>query len=178
MIRLPNISLSRLAAVLAASSAAWAVSACGATIPGMTTGSLFGGDQKKAEPAVTNDPTSRAFQVAGTAARALKCGFNFDAAKLRTQYLAADAATADSAKLAQTYDVTFNATGKAIAGQDEAYCSPTKTTKIKEALNRHLAGDYAPAPPEVVEDDGGLFGSLGSNSSQGYRDNNPLMRNE
>lgn len=143
-----------------------AMAGCGASLPGMTTGSLFGGDKPTA-PQATNDPISRAMQVGTTSARALKCGYNFDPAKLRSNYIAAETATnpADSQKIAQIYDTAFNGISRAVATQGEAYCSAEKTRTIKAALNRHLAGDYTPDPSAPVVDDGGLFGSLGSSSS-------------
>jgi len=137
------------------------VSGCGATIPGLTTSAV----KKPLEAA--NDTTSRAIQVGSTSARALKCGFNFDPVKLRTQYLAADAAAnpADAEKISKAYDIAFNGVSKAVATQGESYCSEGKTGQIKEALNRHLAGDYTLPPPQPSEEDEGLLGSLGSTSS-------------
>ncbi|MEQ1652654.1 MAG: hypothetical protein ABL897_09215 [Hyphomicrobium sp.] len=156
---------------------------CGASIPGLSTGSLFGGDSATPAipPQVTNDPTSRAMQVGTTAARALKCGYNFDPVKLRTQFLAAEAPgltnPADADKVARVYDVSFSGVSKAVAGQGEGYCSANKTGKIKEALNRHLTGDYTPSPPEpVVTEDGGLFGDVGATSGGEYKDSNPWKR--
>ena len=159
------------------------MSGCGASIPGMTTGSLFGGDAAKpAAPQPTNDPTSRAMQVGSVSARALKCGFNFDAVKLRTQFLATESPAltnpADADKLGRMYDVAFNGISKAVADQGEAYCTPTKTQKIKEALNRHLAGDYTPAPPEPVVEESGLFGDFGSSPGGTFKDSNPMRRDE
>lgn len=156
----------RLAGVLAAASCA---SGCGASLPNLSTGSLFGGSSKPAAPAPpTNDPTARALQVGSTSARAQKCGFNFDAAKLRTQFLAAESTAltnpGDADKLGQVYDTAFRGVGKAVSGQGEAYCTDPKTSKIKTALNRHLAGDYTPEPPEPVEEEPSLFGG-GSSSS-------------
>lgn len=160
---------------------------CGASIPGLSTGSLFGGSTTKTVDAAPqpppSDPTSRAIQVGTTSARALKCGFNFDPVKLRTQFLASESAALtnadEAAKLSKVYDVGFNGISKAVAGKDEGYCSQVKTTKIKEALNRHLAGDYTPSAPEpAVEDDGGLFGTVGGTSDGGYKDSNPLRRDE
>lgn len=139
------------------------VSGCGASLGDVSTGSLFGG-APKAPPAVQNDPTARAMQVGTTAARAIKCGYNFDPSKLRTQFLAAEtvAAPADATKLAQIYDTSFSGVSKAVASQGEAYCTAGKTAAIKEALNRHLAGDFTPTPPEPVEEDIGLFGDVGA----------------
>ncbi len=158
------------------------LSGCGASIPNLTTGSLFGGAAPAPAPQVTNDPTSRAVQVGTTAARAQKCGFNFDAVKLRTQFLAAESASttnpADAAKLSQVYDIAFRGISKAVASKDEDYCTENKTRSIKEALNRHLAGDYTPAAPEPVADEGGLFGDVGSSDGSAFKDSNPMKRNE
>ena len=145
---------------------------CGASLPGTSTGSLFGGGDSKpaAAPVVQNDPAARALQVGTTSARAIKCGFNFDPVKLRTQFLATEAAAspADSGKLGQMYDTSASAVAKVVAGQGQEYCSPTKTAQIKQALNRHLAGDYTPTPPEPVEAEGGIFSDLGGSSSSAH----------
>lgn len=162
----------------------FALTACGASLPGMTTGSLFGGGSATpaAPPQPANDPTSRALQVGTTAARAAKCGFNFDANKLRTQFLASESAAmtnpADAGKLGKIYDTGYNGISKAVASKSEDYCSALKTARIKEALNRHLAGDYTPAPPEPIADDGGLFGDVGATDGNAFKDSNPMMRKE
>jgi hypothetical protein len=155
----------KIAALLIAASAA-ALGGCGASLPSLTTGSLFGG-AKVPPPVAQNDPVSRALDVGATSARAIKCGYNFDPAKLRGQFLTAETAAnpADAGKLAQVYDSAFSGVSKAIAAKGDDYCSAAKTTKIKEALNRHLAGDYTPSPPEPVEQDEGLFGGWGSSGS-------------
>ena len=136
----------------------------------LQTGSLFGGATKTAAaaPQAQNDPVSRAFQVGSTAARAQKCGFNFDAVKLRTQFIAAETATnpADAAKVTQIYDTAYRGVTRAVADKNEDYCTGGKVAAIKSALNRHMTGDYSPEPPApVAEEDGGLFGSAGSSSS-------------
>jgi hypothetical protein len=111
----------------------------------------------------------------------MKCGFNFDATKLRTQFLATESPTltnpADADKLGRMYDVAFNGISKAVADQGEAYCTPAKTQKIKEALNRHLAGDYTPAPPEPVVEESSIFSDFGASGST-YKDSNPWKRDE
>lgn len=159
------------------------LSGCGASLPSLSTGSLFGGDAaKSAAPQITNDPMSRAMQVGTTSARALKCGFNFDPVKLRAQFLATESPAltnpADGEKVSRMYDISFSGISKAVADQGESYCTAEKTRKIKEALNRHLTGDYSPTPPEPVVDDGGLFGDFGSSSDSTYKDNNPMRRGE
>lgn len=139
----------------------------------LTTGSLFGGSNAAAPvaaPQVQNDPVSRAMQVGTTAARAQKCGFYFDPVKLRTQFLAAESAqspdTATLDKVAQVYDTSYRGLSRAVSGQGEGYCSGGKVAQIKDALTRHLAGDYTPSPPAPPPpQDEGLFGNLGSSSS-------------
>lgn len=133
---------------------------CGASLPGFSTSAV-----NKAPPD-NNTPTNRAFTVGATAARATKCGYNFDPVKLRTQFLASEAATdpAGTESVGRAYDTAFNGVTKAIAGQGEGYCSRQKLATIKDSLTRHLAGDYTPPPPAPVEEDG-LFGSLNSSNS-------------
>jgi hypothetical protein len=139
---------------------------CGASLPSLSTGSLFGGAQA-APPVAQNDPVSRALDVGATSARAIKCGYNFDPAKLRGQFLTAETAANpdDAGKLAQIYDSAFSGVSKAVAAKGNDYCSAAKTARIKDALNRHLAGDYTPSPPEKVEQDEGLFSGWGNGSS-------------
>lgn len=142
--------------------------------PSLTTASLFGSDEKPAAPTVVNDPPMRAYQVGTVSARAIKCGFNFDPAKLKASYLMYESQQpggADLAKLEKIYDVSFNGVAKAVASQT-SYCTPTKTKKIKAELTRHLAGDYTPSPPEPKQEEEGLFsgwGTDGSESSDGVR---------
>jgi hypothetical protein len=134
---------------------------------GLTTGSLLGEDKPKGP---VNDAPARAFQVGTVSARAVKCGFNFDPAKLKINYLAYERqqpVTTDMAKIERMYDVSFNAVAKAVASQDE-YCSDAKTRVIKADLSRHLAGDYTPSAPPP-QDDGGLFSGWGSASTEDKR---------
>jgi hypothetical protein len=137
---------------------------CGASLPKLSTGALFGA---KAENPIdrNNDPATRTMDVAATSARAIKCGYNFDPTKLKTNFLTTQSAANpnDLPKLTQIYDASFNTVSKALVGKPD-YCTAEKTAKIKTALNRHLAGDYTPSPPEVVEDDS-LFGGWGKSSS-------------
>jgi hypothetical protein len=143
---------------------------------GMSTGSLFGGGQTEAAapaaPAVANpagDPTSRAFQVGSTSARAVKCGYNFDPAKLKTNFLASEAAAvsaADIPRVEKVYDTAYNGIAKAVAGQ-ATYCSADKTADIKANLTRHLAGDYSPAAPKKVAQEPGWFSNWGAGNDKG-----------
>lgn len=148
-----------------------ALAGCGASLPSLSTGSLLGGGSKAAaENTNPNDPVARAMDVAATSARAIKCGYNFDPAKLKNQFLSSETAAnpPDAAKLSQVYDTAFNGVSKALTEKGVDYCSELKVARIKLALTRHLNGDYTPSPPEPTEDGGGLlsgWGGGGSNST-------------
>ncbi len=140
-----------------------ALAGCSGGGSGLTTGALLG-ESKPAAP--VNDGPARAFQVGTASARAVKCGFNFDPAKLKTNYLAYEKQQPggqDTSKVERIYDVSFNGVAKAVAAEGD-YCSPGKTTLIKGDLTRHLAGDYTPNRPKVEEEEG-LFSGWGSGGS-------------
>ncbi|MFM1816584.1 MAG: hypothetical protein RLZ98_3279 [Pseudomonadota bacterium] len=130
--------------------AALLLSGCGSsspTLPSLTTGSIFAPAAKKdaGPPPIT--AVDRAIHLGAMSARAAKCGYNFDSAKLRQDYLsyettatgAPDAVT----KATEAYDKSNLLVAKAIA-KDEAYCSATQTKQIKADLVKALAGDYTP----------------------------------
>lgn len=171
---LPSFSIKGMALGLSAAVAALALAGCSSSpLPSLSTGSLFGSkpDAQAAAPAkpvVKNDPTARTLQVSRIAARAQRCGFNFDSAKLKGSFLAAEGAqggtdVTELAKLDKVYTGTFNGTLKAVTA-DEAYCSDARTKFIKAELARHLGGDYAPGEafndPNAA-DDGGIFSGSG-----------------
>ena len=141
--------------------------------PSLTTGSILGGPAKPAtaDPASINNPTNRAFQVGTVSAKAIKCGFNFDPAKLKNNYLTYErtlAPTADMAGIEKVYDVSFNGVAKAVAGESD-YCTDDKTKAIKADLSRHLAGDYtATALPKDAANDDGIFGNLFAGDTSGH----------
>jgi hypothetical protein len=147
---------------------------------GLTTGSLFGSDEKKPVASTpVNDPTMRAFQVGTVSARAIKCGYHFDPAKLKNNYLTYERTlagpTADISKIERTYDVSFNAVAKAVASEAD-YCSPEKTKTIKADLGRHLAGDYTPSALPKKPEEEGLFSGWGSGGSddEGFKQRLPM----
>jgi hypothetical protein len=158
------------AAGMIVASVAAALAGCSAG-SGLTTGALLGED-KPAAP--VNDSPARAFQVGTASARAVKCGFNFDPAKLKNNYLAYEKLQPggqDISKVERIYDVSFNGVAKAVAAEGE-YCSDAKTRQVKADLARHLAGDYTPNPPKPKEDDG-LFSGWGS-EGEGMKVKHPL----
>lgn len=120
---------------------ALALAACSSASSGLTTGSLLPGASKPADPVA-----DRALQVGATSARAAKCGYNFDPAKLRSSYLAYEAGQegAAAAKAEKLFDATRVSVGSKITDPSE-YCSEDKTTEIKADLTRHLAGDFNPS---------------------------------
>jgi hypothetical protein len=108
-----------------------------------------------------DDPALRPVAVAWTSARAQRCGFYFDAAKLRSSYLVYEARQSSPEQLAKaekSYDSTFKAIRERVAA-DPDYCSNSKSAEIKKDLTRHLAGDFTPdfPKPKVVASCG-LFG--------------------
>ena len=117
----------------------------------LTTGALTGGQEKKAAGTAAAEapvkPEDRAIAVAATSARAQKCGYYFDAAKLRTSYLDSEAQGGvqpdELARLTKIYDYTASKVTSAIATKDD-YCDADKVGEIKTSLTRHLAGDFAP----------------------------------
>lgn len=149
-----------------------------APLPSLTTGSLFGSKPDAqaaatspaapAAPAMRNDPTMRTLQVSRTAAKAQRCGFNFDAVKLKGNLMASEGRqggvdVAELAKLDKVYSGSFNGTMKASLA-DEGYCTEARTKHIKAELARHLAGDFAPGEAfkdPNAEDEGGLFSGSG-----------------
>ncbi|MGD9783305.1 MAG: hypothetical protein AB7E80_03660 [Hyphomicrobiaceae bacterium] len=177
----------RLPATLLAALSLAACSGGPSPLPSLSTGSV-----SATAPATPVDPvqaaaqaeaesrgtyTSRAFQVGSTSARAVKCGFNFDPARLRQQFMAAEAtsgtAAADMEKVEKLYDISFNGISRGIADKQD-YCSDAKSKEIKEDLTRHLAGDYKPRPQKkVAQDSGGLFGGIFDAS--GDVDNGPKI---
>lgn len=136
------------------------IAGCGSNA--LTTGSLFGGNDKPtAPPAPRNDPSSRAFAVGAVTARAQKCGFNFDAPRLKSSLIAFEVQSGTAAdelsKSDKLFDRTQSTVAKAIA-QSEDYCSDERVAYIRADLNRHLAGDFTPGRPKsFAKEDGGLF---------------------
>lgn len=146
-----------------------------APLPSLTTGSLFGSKPDAAAaatpaaaPVVRNDPTTRTLQVSRVAAKAQRCGFNFDPARLKGSFLAAEGAqggidVTELAKLDKVYTSSFSGTTKAVSA-DEGYCSAARNAHVKADLARHLKGDYAPGEAfkdPNADDDGGLFSGSG-----------------
>lgn len=155
-----------------------AIAGCSSSGNGVSTSSILGSaptpptaEAAAALPAAST-PTSRAFQVGSVAARAKKCGYNFDETRLRSSFLAHEVSVGTTpdqiAQVEKVYDVAHNGIAKAAAGEAD-YCSDQKTRIIKADLNRLLAGDFEPPLKPVAkkeEDDEGFFGGLFGGGSQ------------
>jgi hypothetical protein len=116
---------------------------------GVTTSSVAAADSPGL---ITNtDPLARPVAVAWTAARAKRCGFYFDPAKLKVNYLAYERAQGASpeqlATLEKSYDTTYKGTADRVNTEAD-YCSDKKGLEIKTDLQRYLAGDYTPNLPK------------------------------
>jgi hypothetical protein len=161
---------------LAIAAATLLLAACGSS-GGLTTASLIGGGE--ATPATTaaaapaspppSDPTSRAVQVGATSARAVRCGFYFDPNKLKSNFLAAEAAQGASPeqlqKIEREYEYIRLSVAQKLAGEAD-YCSEAKAREIKADLTRHLAGDYTPPVKKEAPQEGVFAGLLDGGSSQ------------
>lgn len=115
-------------------------------------GSLFTGSiSKPAAPPpplpVVNDTTTRLSQTAWNTARAVKCGFFVDHAKLTNAYLSYEAtqgATPEQlATIKQNYDAARVVFGKRIVGKPD-YCTDKVVEETRLDIGRYLAGDFAP----------------------------------
>ena len=179
MIRLGSLIILGLAAGLSACSGP-----SGSGASSLITGSLFSSAPKTAAaadgaPAVKpEDPASRPVNVAWTSARAVKCGFYFDPARLRQSFLTrqiADGVKGDQlAKAQQSYDASYTRVSKALVDQD-GYCDEHQVADIKGNLNRHLAGDFSTAQKVAkATPKEGAFDWLWDGSSN----SNKLDRNE
>lgn len=134
--------------MLGAAVLAGALAACSGG-GGVTTASLLG---TPAKPQL-DEPTERALNSATISARASKCGYNFNPAKLRESFLAAEAAGGATpeqmTKLGQSYDFTHATVSKQISNPEE-YCSEQRTREVSAALTKQLAGDFrAPKKPPL-----------------------------
>jgi hypothetical protein len=109
-------------------------------------------------PIAGADPLARAAQVASTAARGQRCGFDIDAVKVKAAYLSFElkqgAAGPQLAKIEKTYDATFTMPNTPGIGPAH-FCSVEEGAEIKRDLERYRAGIFNPrskvAPDENFE---------------------------
>lgn len=137
---------------MALAAAAAGLAGCGSGA-GLSTGSLIGGPGSA--PAAPKPVTAldRAIYVAANVARAQRCGFYFDPAQVKANYIASEqqAGTPPDAmpKLEKEYDSTRQAVLAAIVN-DAGYCTEGRTREVKAQLGRQLAGDFN--PPQKRQD--------------------------
>lgn len=129
--------------IAAAALALAALAGCGTigSSPGAST-------DKEARYMQPSNPMARPVQVGWTSARASHCGFIFSPEQLRSNYLAAEAASGASTgqmrKITEAYDYTRESTLDTIK-DNLGYCNKERTAAIRQDLNRYLAGDYSPS---------------------------------
>ena len=133
---------------------------CGGSGAGLLTGATAAAPDAPGT-SKNDDPLARPIAVAWTSARAQRCGFRFDPAKLRASYLAYEAGQSPPDQLAKaekTFDSTFKTIRERVGGDPE-YCTDRKSAEIKQDLTRHLAGDFkADFPAPKKQETCGLFG--------------------
>ena len=93
----------------------------------------------------SGDTLDRPTRVAWTSARASRCGFVFDPARLRASYLAYGQSYGQSPKqmrkIQEAYDYSLESVAVA-ANKDPNYCTRQRVDEIRADLNRYLAGDF------------------------------------
>ncbi len=146
------------------------VAGCGNSAPKLPSLGMFGGSSDAAPvttasvPAAPVKPEERAAQVGATSARATKCGYNFDPARLKANYMASEMQAGTPAeqlaKVDKVYDL-INLQVKAAVASEGGYCTDSKTREIRSDLTRHLAGDFSPPPRKPEEPGFGLFDNKG-----------------
>ncbi len=149
------------------------LSACGGGGAGLTTASVLDNDRTIAATSEVGkikngDASARPVFVAWTAARAQRCGFYFDAAKLKTSYIAYEQTQGVSGPAVANLEKAYDTTHKSITGKisgDADYCSERKSAEIKTDLNRLIGGDYRPNFPEAKVAQVGAFEGLWSDPS-------------
>jgi hypothetical protein len=114
-----------------------------------TVGSLTSKDpEQEARNIALDDPLARPTQVAWTSARASYCGFVFDPAQLRANFMSAEMQAGNTPeqmqKVERAYDYTLQSVAATIK-DDLSYCTTERTAAIRVDLNRYLAGDYTPS---------------------------------
>lgn len=135
--------------------AALTVGACGGGRLG-----LGGEGEKEPKTAIdrsrANTPQNRAVQVASISARASYCAFGMDRKQLRADYLAYEREQGASAetmqKLEKLYDATYRIFSKKVREISDS-CSRENIEEIRPQINRHLEGDYTPAPRKVSREE-------------------------
>jgi hypothetical protein len=114
-----------------------------------TVGSLTSKDpEQEARNIALDDPLARPTQVAWTSARASYCGFVFDPAQLKANFMSTEMQAGNTPeqmeKVERAYDYTLQSVAATIK-DDLGYCTTERTAAIRVDLNRYLAGDYTPS---------------------------------
>jgi hypothetical protein len=173
------VLVSILTAVMAAGCSGGAGSSAGLTTASVLDGGSAGPLSGDTPVVAADDPLARPIQVGWTVARAQKCGFNFDAPKMRMSFLAAEAQRGVAGDLLAKVERSYDATATAVRGniaENQDYCTDTRSAQIKADLQRHLAGDYSPKLKDPKKQTaGGFFEGWGSNEPDKF-DNKTIWK--
>jgi hypothetical protein len=134
-------------AALAVAAALLALSAC-STIDQVRGNKEGASSEKEAREVASSDPLARPIQVGWTSARATHCGFIFDPAQLRANYMASEAQAGATPEQMQKIERAYDYTRESVLAtikDNLGYCNKERTAAIRNDLNRYLAGDYSPS---------------------------------
>lgn len=144
----PRTSIAFLSGLASAAAVLLLLSACG------TVSSLGGGGGNDGGGASTGlasftrgskDALERPTRVGWTSARASRCGFVFDPARLRASYLSYEQSAGNSPKQMQKIQEAYDYALESVASEankDPNYCTRQRVDEIRADLNRYLAGDF------------------------------------
>ena len=104
--------------------------------------------ENEARSVAPEDPLARPTQVGWTSARASHCGFIFNPAELRANFLASEAQAGATPQQMETIEHAYDYTLQSVTAtikDNLSYCNKDRTAAIRRDLNRYLAGDYTPS---------------------------------
>ena len=144
---------------------AFALAGCAGSGSELTTAGVLGEEKKPGNLAMRSTATGRAIQVGSVAARAVKCGFNFDPAKLKSAFLAREAQAGlgvdELAKTEKVYGVAYSGVAKGVQGEAPApIANPPRSSPTSPATSPAIS----PAPPREKADDS-IWASFFDNAS-------------
>ena len=143
---------------------AFALAGCAGSGSELTTAGVLGEREEARQPRHEH-ATGRAIQVGSVAARAVKCGFNFDPAKLKSAFLASEAQAGlgvdELAKTEKVYGVAYSGVAKGVQGM-----TPHRSQIRRDQVRPHPPPRrrFLPAPPREKADDS-IWASFFDNAS-------------
>ena len=146
---------------------AFALAGCAGSGSELTTAGVLGEEKKPGNLAMQSTATGRAIQVGSVAARAVKCGFNFDPAKLKSAFLGREAQAGlgvdELAKTEKVYGVAYSGVAKGVQG-DSASLHRSQIRRDQVRPHPPPRRRFLPAPPREKADDS-IWASFFDNAS-------------